>query len=190
MAFFLSRISNLEYTPSSHFVELMLNGRYNGAYQLVDKIRISENRVNVGKDGFLFEIEARIVTDPDNEPDSRYFTTPHLRFPVDIKDPDVEYNDDNYNYAKFFVNLADSVLYSSDFMDINRGWQKYMDMDSFVDWYLIHEIAKNNDSQLMSSCYMNLKRGGKLKMGPVWDFDIGFGNVDRNGNDNYEGFFY
>ena len=48
-------------------------------------------------------------------------------------------------------------------------------MDSFVDWYLINEIAKNYDAVFLTSCYMNLKRGGKLKMGPIWDFDIAFG---------------
>lgn len=51
-----------------------------------------------------------------------------------------------------------------------------MDLESFVDWYVINEICKPIDATLRSSCYMNLKRNGKLKMGPVWDFDNGFGN--------------
>ena len=62
-------------------------------------------------------------------------------------------------------------------------------MDSFVDWYLINEITKNNDAIFWSSCYMNLRRGGKLKMGPIWDFDISLGNVNYNDNFIEEGFW-
>ena len=50
-------------------------------------------------------------------------------------------------------------------------------------------LAKNNDACFFSSCYMHLKRGDKLKMGPLWDFDIAFGNVDYNGNYTSDGFW-
>jgi len=173
-AFFLGEISNLEYTARSHFVELILNGRYNGTYQLCEKLKIGKDRVNVGDDGYLFEIDARVT----GESDSRYFTVNHLANSVDIKDPDVEYGDEKYNFAKELVTVADSVLYSANFLDPNEGWQKYFDIDSFADWYLINEITHNTDSRMSLSCYMNYKKGGKLKMGPLWDFDIAFGNTD------------
>ena len=185
IAFYMGKISNLDYTPRYHYVELILNGRYNGTYQLGEKLKISKDRVNVGDDGFLMVIDARAKS----ESDARYFEVKNLRYPVNIKDPDVDYNDDNYNYAKEYVTIADSVLFSDGFTDLEEGWQKYMDMDSFVDWYLINEIAKNNDANLWSSCYMNLKRGEKLKMGPLWDFDIAFGNVDYNGTFLTNGFW-
>ena len=63
-----------------------------------------------------------------------------------------------------------------------------MDMDSFVDWYLINEIARNMDACLYTSCYMHLARGGKLKMGPLWDFDIAFGNADYADGYHVDGF--
>lgn len=184
---FMGKISKLDYTPSDHFVELFLNGRYNGTYQLTDKIKQAKNRVNVGDDGFLLEIDHIAWS----ESDSRWFRTKHLQCPVNIKDPDVEYDDDNYNYIKSFVINAEEVLYSSQFTDPNEGWQKYFDIDSFVDWYIINEIAKNSDARMRTSCFINLKRGGKLKMGPVWDFDVAFGNVYDEGKDtwNYENFW-
>lgn len=185
MAFYLGKISNLDYTPRCHFVELMLNGRYNGTYQLCEKLKISGDCVNVGDDGFLMEIDVRAL----GESDSRFFIVNNLAKPVNIKDPDVEYFDDNFNYAMEYVTIADSVLFSDDFADSNEGWQKYMDIESFVDWYLINEISKNNDAILWSSCYMNLKRGEKLKMGPIWDFDIAFGNIDYNGTYLTDGFW-
>ena len=172
-AMYMGSISNLDYTPRFDFVDVMLNGRYNGTYQLGDHLKISKERVNVGDDGFLMEIDFRA----SSEDDARYFQVAHLEQPVNIKDPDVEYDDANYNYVKEFVETADAVLFADNFTDPENGWQKYLDMDSFVDWYLINEIAKNNDALFWSSCYMNLKRGGKLKMGPLWDFDIAFGNI-------------
>lgn len=173
LGLFLGELSLLEYTPKSHFVELMLNGRYNGTYQICDKIKISKNRVNVGDDGFLIEIDLQSV----NESDARIFRTPHLLQPINIKDPDVEYEDERYNYVKDFVNEAESALYSGNFLDPVIGWRKYFDMDSFVDWYLINEIGKNSDAVMKTSCWMHFKRGGKIFMGPLWDFDLAFGNV-------------
>ena len=182
-AFYMGSISNLEYTPHFHFVDVMLNGRYNGIYQLGDKLKISKNRVNVGDDGFLMEIDARA----SGETDARYFKINHIPQPVNIKDPDVEYDDENFNYAKEYLTNADNVLFSDNFTNPSEGWQKYLDMESFVDWYLINEITKNNDAIFYSSCYMNLRRGGKLKMGPIWDFDIALGNVNYNDNFIEEG---
>ncbi len=184
-AFYLGKISNLDYTPRYHYVDVMLNGRYNGTYQLGEKLKIGKNRVNVGDDGFLMEIDSRA----SSESDSRYFSIKHIEQVVNIKDPDVEYDDENYDYAKNYVSLVDEALFSNDFKNQEEGWQKYMDMDSFVDWYLINEISKNNDAIFFSSCYMNLKRGEKLKMGPLWDFDIAFGNVDYNNNWEVNGFW-
>ena len=58
------------------------------------------------------------------------------------------------------------------------GYAKYIDVDSFVDWYLISEITKNVDSMFFSSMFLNVMPGEKIKMGPLWDFDLSFGNVD------------
>lgn len=177
-AFYMGYISNLDYTPKVHFAELMLNGRYNGTYLLCDKLKISKDRVNVGDDGFLLEVDAKA------EVGDVTFKCAHIDRPVNIKEPDgIVYGDDNYIYIKDYITCADSVLYSENFTDPIDGWQKYIDIDSFVDWYLINEISRNNDAAMWTSCYMNLKRGGKLKMGPLWDFDVVFGNV--NYNDNY-----
>ena len=190
IAFYMGSISCLDYTPRFHFIELILNGVYNGTYQLGEKIKISKNRVNVGDDGFLLEIDAKA------EADEITFQTNHqgcIGFhngqPINIKEPDVVVDDNNYNYIKDYVITAENALFSDNFKDPQEGWQKYMDMDSFVDWYLINEIAKNNDACFYTSCYMHLRRGDKLKMGPLWDFDIAFDNVNYNGNFIPEGFW-
>jgi hypothetical protein len=175
LAFYMSKISNLDYTPESHFVDLTFNGKFWGTYQLCEKIKVSDHRVAVGDDGFLFEIDSRAM----GESDSRYFAVPHLENVVNIQDPEVQYSDENYRYAKDFVMKADEVLFSSNFTNPSTGWQAYIDMDSFVDWYLIQEIGKNLDGNFDTSCFMHLARGGKLKMGPMWDMDVAYGNIDQ-----------
>lgn len=181
-AFYMGYISNLDYTPKSHFAELILNGQYNGTYLVCDKIKISADRVNVGNDGFLLEVDTKA------EDGDITFRLDHISEPINIKEPEnISVSDDNYNYITAFMSKADSVLYSSNFTDPDNGWQKYIDMDSFVDWYLINEITKNNDALMYSSCYMNLKRGGKIKMGPLWDFDLAMGNLYYNVTCYYDG---
>jgi len=61
-------------------------------------------------------------------------------------------------------------------------------VESFVDWFIINELTRNNDAIFYSSVYMNLIPGEKLKMGPIWDFDIGLGNINYGGNENPIGF--
>ena len=178
-----------DWTPHYQHVDLMLNGQYRGIYQLGEKVKISKKRVNVGDDGFLLEIDVRAT----QEADSRYFYVDHITYPLDIKDPEVEYDDEDYNYTKAYLQAVDAALFSEDFTDPENGWQKYMDINSFVDWFLINEISKNADAvRLQSSCYMNFKRGEKIYMGPLWDFDIGFGGYPWEGTgtwaNNYEGF--
>lgn len=181
-ASYMGHISNLDYTTKSHFVELVLNGKYNGTYELCEKIKVSNHRVAVGDDGFLVEIDMRAV----DESDARIFYTTYLENCVSIKEPDVQYGDANFNYIKNYFFQTEAALFGSNFKDVNNGWQKYMDMDSFVDWYLINEISKNIDGLFYTSCFMNLKRGGKLKMGPIWDFDVAFGNINQDNQTCYK----
>lgn len=171
LAFYLgNEFSTLDWTPHYQQVDLSLNGNYRGIYQLGEKVKISKKRVNVGDDGFLLEVDAKA------DANEVTFPVPHIGKPINIKEPDdIIVDDDDYNYIVGFMTQADAALFSDEFLDENEGYKKYIDMDSFVEWYIINEIAKNNDAIFFTSCYMNLKRGGKLKMGPLWDFDIAFG---------------
>jgi hypothetical protein len=174
IAFYMGKISNLDYTSSSHFVDLILNGDYLGTYQVCEKLKVSNHRVAVDDDGFLLEVDARAK----DEEDASIFWTSHLTNPINIKEPLTAVGDANYGYIRDFIYLAENVLYSRDFLTPEGGWKDYFDLDSFVDWYLINEIAHNPDATMLYSCFMSLKRGEKLKMGPIWDFDLAFGNTD------------
>ena len=182
-AFDFGRMSNLDYTSRTHFVELVINGIYNGTYQLGEQLKISHDRVNVGDNGYLLEIDGKAGVDDVT------FKVNHIYQPINIKDPDIEIGGDAYNYVVKFLQVADSTLFGESFRDPSIGYRKYIDIESFVDWYLINEIAKNADAFFHTSCYMNLSVDDKLKMGPLWDFDIAFGNIDYTECDSPIGFY-
>ena len=172
-AFYLGSMSALEYTPRFYHVNLLMNGRYYGTYLMGEDLEVSEGRVNVGSDGFLLGIGASFS--------GPAFSTSYLERAVSVIAPSASQSESSVDYISNFVTTAENALFSSDFTDASSGWQKYMDIDSFVDWYLINEISKNENGAFRNNCMMNLTRGGKLKMGPLWDFEKAF-SVDSSPN--------
>ena len=174
---FMGSISNLNFIPKFHFVDLMLNGRYYGWYRLGERLEVSTSRINIGFDGYLLKI--------DETTTGIYMSYNTLEQPVSIMAPSLMTGDSQYVYIRQFMNAAEEALFSVAFTTENMGWQKYMDIDSFVDWYLINEIAKNYDAVFQHNCYMYKKNGEKLKMGPLWDFRKGFGNGDDSSTSGF-----
>ena len=170
--FHLGKISNLHYTPHFHFADLMLNERYFGTYLLGETIDYSSSRSDVGIDGFVIKIDASAS--------NANFSTDHIEEPVSVVYPSVSTNEESYRYISNYVRSAENALFGSNFTDVSEGWQKYLDMDSFVDWYLINEIAKNLDGDFHADCYMNMKHDGKLRMGPLWKMERSFGYDDSS----------
>jgi hypothetical protein len=175
-AFFMSQMSKLDYTPRFRYVDLMFNGRYYGTYMLGEYLSVGSTRVNVGDDGFIMSIG--YLTSGSS------FKTDYLEQPVSVLYPTSQ-SALVVNYIADVVREAEGVLFSSRFADESYGWRKYMDENSFVDWYLINEIAKNQSGAFKSSCIMNYRRGGKLKMGPVWDFEKAFGDAGSTGSSGF-----
>lgn len=175
-AFYMSMISNLDYTPRYRYVDLMFNGRYSGTYMLGECLNADTRRVDVGVDGYILNISSTTS--------GSAFTTSQLEQPVSILYPSSQ-PAAVVNYIANVVREAETVLFSSYFTDKSSGWQQYLDINSFVDWYLINEIAKNTKGAFNTNCIMNYKRGGKLKMGPIWDFETAFGNARRTISDGF-----
>lgn len=172
VAFHLSeKYTNLDYTPRMHFVELFLNEVYLGTYQLGEHIKIDENRVNITDNGYLLEVDSKASPE-----DITFQSLQNVIF--NVKEPEIEYESVKFDYIKQFVTNAENALYGDDFLDDEIGYKKYLDINSFVDWYLVNEITKNVDAAFNSSCYMHMGAERKLKMGPLWDFDIALGNID------------
>lgn len=176
VSFEISRKTGLDYTPAGKFVELVLNGKHCGNYYLTEQIKVDENRVNVAEldpdategdaitGGYLFELDIYF--------DEVYkFRSSVLNIPWMFKDPD-EVNAAQFDYVQNFVNemensLCDPVKFQ------NREFSDYMDLESFVDWWFVYELAMNGEPGWPKSSYMHKDINGKMKAGPVWDFDYG-----------------
>ena len=172
IAFEMGYISKLDWTPQSVYSEVHLNNEFLGGYHVCQKIEQGNNRVDIGETGYLLEIDQLNRLDFDDV----YFETDE--FLINIKAPKLNYGSTEYNYIKEWITEFENVLKSSTFSNPTQGYQKYIDVDSFVDWYLINEITKNQDARNYSSIYLNVIPGEKIKMGPLWDFDLAFGNVE------------
>lgn len=184
LAFEMGYLSALDWTPQHRYSEVFINGEYNGTYNITQKVEEGESRVNVGPNGFLCEIDT-----PDHLEDGDVYFASSRFSTIQIKFPETSFGSTSYNEIKDHIDAFENVLYSASFADPVNGYKKYIDVASFVDWYLINEMAKNVDAWGYSSIYFNYVPGGKIKMGPLWDFDLGFGNVDYADSEYPEGFW-
>ena len=181
IARYMGELSDLEYTPNAEYIELFINEDYQGTYLIGQKVEESKNRVNIGDEGYLIEID----TDANNriDPDDIIFkptiwSSIHKDGVFNIKDPNIEYDSEEFKFIENYINQFESTLYSDDFNNPDTGYKSYIDDDSLIDWFLINEIAKSVDARWYSSIYFSYIPGEKIKMGPIWDFDLSYGNLN------------
>ena len=162
VSFELARKTSIPWTPSGEFVELYLNGAHMGNYWLGEQIRVEKNRVAAD-----YMIEMDTYYDETWKFYSTYGYKPNTNdsgLPIGVKYPD----DDDLTQTQFqeVKNLVASTEKAIYFGDYNTG----INVDSFIDWYLVHEITGNMEPNHPKSCYFHFK-GGVMIAGPVWDFD-------------------
>ncbi len=184
LAFEVSRRLGEPWTPRMVDVELWVNGTYRGVYEFGESIEEDSDRVDidiaddpsdVAGGGYLLEADSW----PD---DNASFSTDH-GLQIYLQEPELDSTDETAQYVDgvgSYVQEFEDSLYSDHFTDPDAGYRRYVDVDSFVDWYLVNEVMKNNDSSFNNSCWMYRDVGGKLTMGPVWDFDAAAGNRQTN----------
>ena len=175
ISFEMGYLSILDWTPQGRFAEVYINDEYNGTYNITQKVEESDNRVPLGDTGYLLELDQLSRLDPD---DVYFDSVVTDKFLINIKEPSLDLDSDEYNYIRDLLGDFEQSLFGSRFLSEADGYANYIDIDSFVDWYLISEITKNVDSQSYSSIFLNVMPDEKIKMGPLWDFDLSFGNVD------------
>jgi len=173
----------MPWAPRIAFVEVYLNGRYDGAYLLSENIKIAKDRVNIDQlaagDVAADKITGGYLLEVDFRQDGHTMFSAIDQLPIVFQDPE-EPAQAQEDYIRQYIDDFETVLYSDDFANPVTGYAAYIDVDSFVRWFLVNEIFRNVDAQMWSSCWMYKPRGGKLHMGPLWDFDIAAGNIDYN----------
>lgn len=179
-----------QYAPRTRLVELyhntgtaaLSNSHYQGVYVLVEKIKRNRERVDIEKllpshdqepeiaGGYILKIDR---LDPG---DSGLTTTRGTQVCyVDPKEDEITIP--QRNWLRNYLNAFETALYSPDFSDPFLGYAQYIDVDSWVDCFLIVELMKNIDGYRLSTFFYK-DRNGKLVMGPAWDYNLSLGNAD------------
>lgn len=169
------RMTGFDWTPHGEYVDVVFNGKLTGNYYLCEQIKIDNNRVDIEEmestdiddesitGGYLVELDSYF--DEVNK-----FKTIYKELPVNIKEPDEDVlGSEQLNYIKNYFNDLESILYG----DADGDVFDMIDINSFIDWWIVEELTMCYEPKWPKSSYMYKDRGGKLFAGPLWDFDYG-----------------
>ncbi len=178
----------LPWAPHSLFVELYLNGLYEGNYQLIEEVKVDSHRVNITElaenDTLPADVTGGYLMEIDHYEDEAYvFLTANAGVPIGLIDPDFSPDPEvpeQTSYISNYVNAAEAALFASSFTDPTVGWRAYFDETSVINFYIVNDVMGNVDGGIFaSSDYLYKdKNNPLLYMGPIWDFDISAGNVN------------
>lgn len=195
------------YAPRTRYCELVLNGNYQGVYFLNEKIKRDKNRVDIsaleptevsGDDltgGYIIKLDK---VDGSSGPGfaSQYPPLPNMpakkiTFQYEYPKWD-EIVPQQKSYIANYISQFEQALAGSNYADPDQGYARYIDVDSFVDFFIMNELTKNVDGYRLSSFFYKQKdsQGGKLFAGPIWDFNLGFGNANYCTSGAPTGFVY
>ena len=173
----VSSMTSLAWTPGCVPVELVLDGKHLGNYLLMEQVRVDGHRVNVGDDGYLLECDWHY----DNpvqwlDPHGHYYGSNGKvnGIPFGVKNPDPdEITAEQLSHIKSYITSTANALYGNNFTNPETGYARYLDVDSFIDYWLVFEIMCNHELGNPGSVFMHKTRDGLLCAGPCWDFDWG-----------------
>lgn len=177
----------MDYAPNVRFCEVVINGEYEGVYVLTEIIDAGEDgarlsmSVNAKDDtytGYLLKLDRLLNVESDR---LNSLTEYSLRADRDLKltveYPGTEKLDDSLKKSiRDDFSRFEKALYSYDFNDEKYGYRTFLDVDSFVSYFLINELSVNYDAGSYST-YIYKDTSGKYRM-CVWDFN--------NSCDNYQ----
>lgn len=194
-----------ESAPRTRYVEVVLNGDYQGIYVLIEKIKQDSGRVNIAKllptDTEGDEVTGGYVIRNDKTTDLydyEYWRGPSYR-PYGLQSLymfyDPKYEDMVYNQRRYIVDFTktfEDALIASNFRDSLDGYRKYTDVFSYIHMMFVNEISMNVDCYHFSTYFYKDKDsdGGKFFSGPVWDYNIAWGNVNYGDVEVDDGFIY
>jgi hypothetical protein len=188
----------MDYASRTRFCELIINDEYKGIYLLMEKIKRDNNRVDIANlkstdiagdeltGGYIIQMDRDDPTITGDGWRSAYGTFPFYAYHSPNDDQLVPVQK---TYIRNWITNFEQAMNRSDF---NSTYENYIDITSFIDYFLINELAKHIDAFKLSF-YMYKRKdsnGGKLHMGPIWDINLGFGNFDFGCNPDPSGWIY
>jgi hypothetical protein len=179
------------YSVRTALCEVFIDSIYRGIYVFGEKIKRDQNRVNLATllptdvagdeltGGYILQ---QNYWNDQNSFQSNYSPIDHPGFDVHFlyhqPAPD-ELVPAQKQYIASYLDSLETALYSPGFADTATGYRKFMSVRSFIDYFIINEVSRNNDG-FKKSVYFHkdkFSNGGKLKAGPVWDFDWAWKNL-------------
>ena len=184
LAMEISRLCGMSWTPRMLSVDVYLNGEYIGVYTFCDHKEVAPDRVNIEvatetdiEGGYYLEIEEAM-----DEPVC--FKTV-WDTPVMFHEPEKP-TEAQQRYVKEWFNGFEHALERVQ-GEHDYAYRSYIDIPSFINYYIIQEITKNPDGNVRKSTYLTKEKGKPLEMYHVWDFDITLGNCDYTDFEKPEG---
>jgi spore coat protein CotH len=196
-----------EYATRTHYCEVVINGDYRGLYILQEKIKDDSKRVNIEEidedategmaltGGYITKADKTTGGDPVAwAMDSYAADTPVTEFIHELPKPgDITTEQAEYIH-NVFLDLETTA--SSGNTDPATGYTSVIDIPTFVDFMVLNEFSSNVDAYQIST-FFHKDKGGKLRAGPVWDFNLSLGldvfgdrshtDIWQFGNDDNEG---
>ncbi len=187
------------YASRTRFCELVINGDYKGLYIFMEKIKRDNNRVDISKlepdetsgddltGGYIIKVDKW-----DGENNDGWLSDPPLPenygtwYQYHYPKPD-EIVQEQQNYIIDYITDFENLIASESYNEPDSGYYNFVNLESFIDVSIINEISKNVDAYRLSAYMYKDKdsEDGRLTMGPIWDYNLAFGNADYfEGQDN------
>ncbi len=192
------------YASRTRLVEVVLNGEYWGVYVFAEKIKRDGDRVDVTRaddlatagdeltGGYIIKVDKQDGAEVGgwNSTQPAFGNSGRLTFyQYHYPDPD-DITPAQQAYIQNLITQFEAVMASDTFADPVLGYASMIDVGTFVDYFLINELARNIDGFRLSA-FMYKDRDSidpRLKMGPIWDFNLGFGNANYYNGQLTQGF--
>ena len=170
-----------DYAARAVYCEVVINGQYAGLYALQEKLKTNSERINILKigssdvslpnvtGGYITKADKTTGGDPVAWTMSSYSGS--TDFIHELPKPASVTPEQNTYIQNEFLKLESNSGNS----DLITGYPSVIDVPSFVDFMLLNELASNVDSYQFST-YFHKDRNGKLRAGPIWDFNLTYGN--------------
>lgn len=177
-----------QYTTRRVYCEVMVNGDYKGLYVFMEKIKADDNRVNIDKDGGYI-----VQTDRAENGTPAAWTMPEYGngwWGGDIaifvhhypKYENITTAQNEYIKSVFF-DLADKA--GNHNISIENGFPSIIDVSTFVDFMIMGEFSSNVDVYQLST-FFHKDRKGKLRAGPIWDYNLAYGHDEFGSRSRYD----
>lgn len=182
------------YSPRTKLVEVVINGQYEGVYVFMERIKVNPGRVNIDElayedigesqltGGYIVKIDKTtsggVVAWTSPYPQAAPATGP---IEYQLHDPEIDtINPAQLAYIQNYITDFETALNGPDYADEELGYRPYIDVLSFIDFMIVNEISKNVDGYRISTFFHKEEEsiGGKYIAGPLWDFNLAWGNAN------------